>query len=207
MTRDKWEELFQSIVEHIRENHEQEINDAYDYFWEEEDPEEFLGGTTLAMGFHNLEDWMVCDYVDKATGKTFIESYINAKSPASDDMSALDAMKNSYISLYEVKSVGDTVTLIDICSDAEIALDDDRLKSLAPGDMFGARMLTLGDSLIMTNAIYPFGSKYKEAVMKHLDSMYKRYEKHYEDPTMQKFLRQETYTINTVWVTCLFRAK
>ena len=207
MTRDKWEELFQSVIEHIRENHEQEINDAYDYFWEEDDPEEFLGGTTLAMGFHNFEDWMVCDYVDKPTGKTFIESYINAKSPSAEDKSALGAMQDSHISLFEIKSVGDTVTLTDICSESEITLADDRLKCLSPGDMFGARILELGDDRIMTNAIYPFGSKYKDAVMKHLEGMYKRYEKHYDDPTMQKFLRQETYTINTVWVTCLFRAK
>jgi hypothetical protein len=87
-------------------------------------------------------------------------------------------------------------------------MHDERLGALAEGDMFGARVLDLGDGPILTNAIYPFGGRFKEHVMKHLDAMFNRYEKHCEGKgCMEDFLRQETYTINTVWVTCLFKAK
>jgi len=207
MTREKWEETFQSLIEYIRENHALEIDDAYEYFWEEEDPEEFIGGTALVMGFHNFEDWMACDYMDKKTGKSFIDLYLEAKSPSEEQRAVLEAMRQSYISVFEVRTAGDTVTLEDLSNGTELSLSDDRLKCLSQGDMFGARIFDAGGGLVMTNAIYPFGNRFREAVMEHLEAMYRRYAKHYEEPSMEKFLRQETYTINTVWVTCLFRAR
>jgi len=208
MTRDKWEELFQSVIEYIRKEHEKEIDEAYDYFWEEEDPEEMLGGTGLAMGFHNFEDWMVCDYINKETQKSFIDHYIETKSPSEGEAKALSLMKDSYISIYEVKSIGDSVTLNNVATGDDITISDDRLKTLSIGDMFGARVLDLGDGPFLTSAIYPFGNKFREHVMKHLEAMYNRYAKHCEgEKCMEDFLKQESYTINTVWVTCLFRAK
>jgi len=208
MTRDKWETLFQSVIDYIRKNHDKEIDEAYDYFWEEEDPEESIGGTALAMGFHNFEDWMVCDYINKESQKSFIDHYIDSKNPSEDEAKSLKAMKDSYVSIYEVKSTNDSVTLQNIATEKDITINDDRLKSLAMGDMFGARILDLADGPFLTKAIYPFGNKFKEHVMKHLDAMYNRYAKHCEGKAcMEDFLRQETYTINTVWVTCLFRAK
>jgi len=208
MTRDKWQKVFQSLMDYIRENHEKEIDEAYDFFWEEEDPDEFLGGTALVMGFHNFEDWLACDYIDRESSKSFIEMYIESRSPSADETEVLKAMKDSFISLFEVRSSGDSVVLNDIATGKDLTLHDERLCTLSKGDMFGARVLDLGGTLILTNAIYPFGNKFKEHVMKHLDAMYSRYEKHCEgEGCMEDFLRQETYTINTVWVTCLFRAR
>lgn len=208
MSRDKWQKTFDSLIEYIRENHEKEIDIAYDFFWEEEEPDEFIGGTALVMAFHNFEDWLACDYVDSETKKSFIEMYIESKSPSDEESAALRAMKDSFISLFEVKSSGDSVVLNDIATGKDLTLMDERLSVLSKGDMFGARVLDLDGSLVLTNAIYPFGNKFKDHVMEHLDAMYNRYEKHCEGQgCMEDFLRQETYTINTVWVTCLFKAK
>lgn len=208
MTRDKWQEVFNSLIKYIRENHKKEIDEAYDFFWEEEEPDEFLGGNALIMGFHNFEDWLACDYVDKETKKSFIDLYTDAKSPSGDESSILEAMKGSFTSLFEVKSIGESVVLNDIVTGKDLTIKDKRLNALSIGDMFGARILDPGGNPIFTNAIYPFGNKFKEHVMKNLDAMYARYEKHCEGQgCMEDFLRQETYTINTVWVTCLFKAK
>jgi len=208
MKKDAWETLFHSVIEYIRLNHEREIDEAYDYFWEEEDPEEFIGGTALAIGFHNFEDWMASDFTSRQTGKAFIDSYIESQKPSDENKVALNKTKDSFISLYEVKTIGNSVTLHNIATDEDISIDDERLKALSVGDMFGARVLDLGHGPFLTKAIYPFGNKYKEHVMKHLDAMYNRYAKHCKDKAcMEDFLRQETYTINTVWVTCLYKAK
>ena len=103
---------------------------------------------------------------------------------------------------------GEGVLLSDIATGKDLTINDERLGALSKGDMFGARVLDLGEGPILTNAIYPFGNRFKEHVMKNLDSMYNRHEKHCEGQScMEDFLRQETYTINTVWVTCLFKAK
>ncbi|MFC1549568.1 hypothetical protein ACFL4R_01710 [Nitrospirota bacterium] len=209
MTREKWQETFQSLIEYIREAHKQEIDTAYDYFWEEEDPEEILGGTALIMGFHNFEDWMACDYMNPETKKTFIDTYIESKSPSGPELDILKVMKDSFVSLFEVTSAGDeSVVLNDIATGRDLTINDKRLCALSKGDMFGSRLLELEGGPILTNAIYPFGGRFKEHVMKHLNAMYGRFEKHCEGKScMEDFLRQETYTINTVWVTCLFKAK
>jgi len=209
MTRDEWQETFQSLIEYIRENHAKEIDNAFDFFWEEEEPDEFLGGTALIMGFHNFEDWMAFDYILPEVKKSFIDLYIESKSPSEAVKSALNAMKDSFVSLFEVKSIdNDGVVLNDIATGKDLPIQDKRLETLSKGDMFGARALDLGDGPILTKAIYPFGNRFKEHVMKNLESMYNRHEKHCEGKScMEDFLRQETYTINTVWVTCLFKAK
>lgn len=209
MTRETWEGLFKSIIEYIREKHPAEIDEAYEFFWEEEDPGEFLGGTVLTMGFHNFEDWMVCDFKGETSGKTFIERYIEDNTPSEDENKALKIMAESFICLYEVKEKGDnTVTLTDIVREKDVKIKDERLENLTKGDIFGARIIDIGQGPMLTKAIYPFGNKYKEHVMTHLNAMYKRYAKHCEGQAdMETCLRQETYTINTVWVTCLFRAK
>ena len=49
MNRDKWQAAFHSLMEYIREHHKKEIDEAYDFFWEEEDPDELLGGTALVI--------------------------------------------------------------------------------------------------------------------------------------------------------------
>ena len=208
MNKEQWQEVFNSVMDYIREYHDKDIEDAYEFFWEEESPEEFLSGTPLIMGFHNFEDWAICDYNPKGAQPPYIDSYIETKSPDEDTLKALRAMQDSYISLFEVKSAGDETTLHCLTTNKDISIKDERLKTLSKGDMFGARILELGEGLFMTSAIYPFGSNFKESVMKHYNAMYDRYAKHCDgEPSHAAFLKQESYTINTVWVTCLFRAK
>ncbi len=55
-------ELFQSVVTFARTKQADLIDKAYEFFWEEEDPQDSFGGTALSLGFINFEDWLVCDY-------------------------------------------------------------------------------------------------------------------------------------------------
>ena len=55
-------DLVCSIIQFVRENHAETIDKAYKYFWDDQTPEEFMGGTALSLGFMNFEDWLIFDY-------------------------------------------------------------------------------------------------------------------------------------------------
>src|SRR5512134_1588494 len=99
-------ELFQDIIHFIRVNHTDTIDKAYSYFWDEENPDEFLGGSALTLGFHNFEDWLVFDYKVNEEGETFTDLFIRDRKDLDDNTRALlGKAKDSVMSLYEVVSV------------------------------------------------------------------------------------------------------
>ena len=205
----KWSLAFEAVMEHIREFHPDEIDDAYDYFWEEEDPEEFLSGLSLEIGFHNFEDWLVCDYRNKELdGKGFIERYMEATEVDEETVSILKVLDSSFLSLYEVASVeGDTVRLRDLALNKEVNLSEPRVCMLKPSEIFAARLVEVGGKLYMTHGVYPFSGRIKEKVVEYLGKLYSRYAKHNKDATMAAFLKSEAYSFNTIWVSCLHKIR
>src|SRR5512134_3603548 len=125
-------ELFQDIIHFIRVNHTDTIDKAYSYFWDEENPDEFLGGTALSLGFHNFEDWLVFDYKVNEEGETFTDLFIKSQHLGDDAISLLRRAQESVLSLYEVSSVAKDkrVLLKDILLDREVDL---REKAMAQG--------------------------------------------------------------------------
>ena len=67
--------LLQSIIHYVRDNHASDIDKAYSYFWDDAQPDEFLGGTALELGFVNFEDWLLFDYKVNEKKQTFIDIY------------------------------------------------------------------------------------------------------------------------------------
>ncbi|MDP1759439.1 MAG: hypothetical protein Q8K77_06550, partial [Thermodesulfovibrionales bacterium] len=99
-------ELIQSIINYVRENHADAIDKAYAYFWDEKNPDEFLTGNALYIGFVNFEDWLIFDYKANDAGESFIGLYIkNASGLKDDERKLLNKIKGSLLSLYEVVSV------------------------------------------------------------------------------------------------------
>jgi hypothetical protein len=54
--------LINAINNFIHEHYQEYIQEAFEYFWEEERPEEFLQGILLDIGEINFEDWLTIDY-------------------------------------------------------------------------------------------------------------------------------------------------
>lgn len=202
MGEDIWADAYNGIIQFAREKHAEEIETAYEYFWEEEYPEDFLSGKALELGFANFEDWLVCDYRPDG-GNGFIDRYIGEQKPGPEAVHTLEVMRDSLISLYEVVSSNGEIILEDIAMGGKVALRDERLSGLAPGSVFAARIINMDGSPVLGRCVYPFADR-KEASLSALDSQFQRYKKN-KNPEggMADFLREETYVFNTIWVSLL----
>lgn len=202
MGEDIWTGAYNSVVQYARQNHAEEIEKAYEYFWEEEFPEDFLSGRALELGFVNFEDWLVCDY-RAGDGKGFIDRYVDEQKPGAETVRVLEAMRDSVISLYEVEAENGAVALRDIARGKDVPIKDERISGLAPGSVFAARIIDLGGERVLGRCVYPFADR-KEAVLTALDSQFQRYLKNKNpEGDMAGFLVEESYMFNTIWVSLL----
>ena len=196
-------ELVCSIIQFVRENHAETIDKAYKYFWDENNPDEFMGGTALSLGFLNFEDWLIFDY--KVTDQeTFIDIYLKAHTLKEHEADLLKRIKDSVISLYEVSSVAKDkrITLTDLLMKSEHEIRDKALtRGLNKGDIFATRLLTLDGKTCMSGCVYPFTADQKKAVLTYVDKQFKRYVKNVKkDGTMRDFLKDYGDVLNIIWM-------
>jgi len=196
--------LFHSMIEYVRANHADAIDKAYEYFWDEKNPDEFLSGTALSLGFINFEDWLIFDYQVNDKKETFIDIYTREKQLKSEEAELLERIKDSGISLYEVASVSKDkkVAVRDLLINKEFSLRDKKLtRGLKKGDLFATRLLPLDNGYAMSGCVYPFRAEDKKIVLGYIDRMFKRYKKN-ENPagTMESFLRDYADVFNMAWM-------
>lgn len=200
-------DLFQSIINYIREHHAEAIDKAYEYFWDERQPSEILQGTALTIGFINFEDWLLFDYKSGQAKETFIDIYIKNKTLTGEEKDILNKIKGIGLSLYEVVSVSKDkkITLKDLLLDGEYLLKDKNLnRGLKKGDIFAARLLNLDMKYVMSGCVYPFRSADKKKVLDYIDRMFSRYKRN-ENPegTMREFLKDYGDIINIAWMSII----
>ena len=197
-------DLFQDIVQHIRTHHADLIDKAYSYFWDGENPDEFLGGTALSLGFHNFEDWMVFTYKVNEEGETFTDLFMQSHDLGDDTVALLRRAKDSLLSLYEVSSVAKDkrVLLKDVLLDNEADLRDKTLThGLKKGDLFATRILNLDGKDVMGGCVYPFLTSQKKQILAYLDRQFKRYTKNVkQDGTMRDYLQGYGDVFNLIWM-------
>lgn len=198
-------EIFESIIEYVRGTHGESIDKAYAYFWDEKNPDEFLSGNALYLGFINFEDWLIFDYKANDAGETFIDLYIKDSTGLKDDeVALLNKIKGILLSLYEVVSVSKDkrVLLKDLLIGEKVSLKENALiKGLKKGDIFAARFLPLDGGYAMSGSVYPFRAPDKKRVLAYVERMFKRYKKN-ENPegAMKSFLKDYGDTFNIVWM-------
>jgi hypothetical protein len=200
--RDK---LYNAVMSHMRKELPKEIESAYDFFWEEEYPDEFLSGMPLELAFMNFEDWLVCDY-RYPDGTTAIEMFKlkNEVDKDSDDM--LSSMRDSFISLYEVISIEDGLGLRDLVLEEEIDFPRNPLPQLEKGSVFAARLIESEGEYLLGRCVYPFTKDVLDDIMDAIDKGFRRYKKHNNpEGERRQFLKDESYTFNTIWISNLFR--
>jgi hypothetical protein len=207
MGQDIRTELFESIMNFARTNHAELIDKAYEYYWEEDDPEDFMGGTALGLAFINFEDWFVCDHRTE-DGESIIDMYRDASEGLSeDDLKALEAMRDSHLSIYEVVASGDQVALKDLVLDEEFTTEHDSLKSLKDGDVFASRFINLDGERVMSRCVYPFSTGAKDHVMENFGIALKRFMKHEPEGTVRDFIKKYSYTFNILWLDNIFKSR
>lgn len=202
-TRD---ELYGSVMEYMREFFPGMIDRAYEFFWEEEEPENFLSGLALELGFINFEDWFVCDYAEPETG-LIIDLFLE-KNPE-EDRNKYGPLKKSVISAFRVKGVNeDTAELEDLLLLRSYVLKPIPIEGLKEGDFFAARLLEFPEGPVLGACIYPFGSGMGDMVLDAVNSQFIRYKKN-KNPqgTTRDFLKEEGYTFNMIWMSGLYKKK
>lgn len=205
--RQQVREVFQSVVNFVREKYEDEIEKGYEFFWEEDYPEDFLLGTALDIAFMNFEDWLLCDHRLEG-GESFVDLYLRGRETTGDEEAVLKAMKDSVISLYEVVPADGGTALRDLLLDEEVRSGDGGPQDLAPQDLFAARFLDMGGRKVMSPCVYPYSRGIRGNVLEYVDKQFRRYLKN-KNPqgTMRQFLKEESYLFNAIWITSIFKLK
>lgn len=199
-----YEEIKEGVLKYVRDNFHEEIDKAYEYFFEEEYPEDFLKGTALRLAFINFEDWLICDYkIDNK--ESFIELYIkNNKGLKNTELKVLNEMQNSIISLYEISSLTPLV-IQDIIFDIKLLPPAKVLRKGQIGDLFATRFLKINGRLKMTGCVYPYGKR-KEKVLGYINKQFSRYIKDNKpDLTMRDFLKSHSDLFNIIWISHLYK--
>jgi hypothetical protein len=197
--------LIKSIINFVRENHKEAIDKAYEYFWDENYPEEFLDGTALSLGFINFEDWLVFDYKANDDKETFIDIFLNCTEELKDnELILLNNIKNSVLSMYEVTSVSKDrgVKLKDLLLDGKYELIDKTLsRGLKKGNVFAARLLTIDSKTVMSGCVYPYSASEKKTVLGYIDKQFKRYIRDEKpDGKMNDYLKDYGDIFNLIWM-------
>jgi hypothetical protein len=197
-------ELLQSIISYVRGNYSDKIDKAYTYFWDEKNPDEFLSGTALALGFINFEDWLLFDYKVNDKKETFIDIYIREQKVTEEKIELLKRIKSTTMSLYEVVSVSKDKRIIikDLLLDGEFSLKDRRLtRGLKKNDIFAARLLNLDKGYVMSGCVYPFRPMDKKNILAYIERMFGRYRRNENpDGDMKGFLKDYGDIINIGWM-------
>lgn len=204
--------LFESIIEWIRQSHAETIDKAYEYFWDEETPDEFLKGTALTLGFINFEDWLIFDYRVNEEKETFLDLYVKDHADLSDEVRDLICkVKGSLLSLYEVISVSKDkrVLLKDLLLEGEFSLRNKTLtKGLKKGDIFATRLLTLDGNTVISGCVYPYSPDRKKDLLASINKQFKRYIKNVDATgTMADYLREYGDVFNLLWMRFIMDAK
>jgi hypothetical protein len=197
--------IFQSAINYVRENHAEAIDAAYKYFWDDQQPDEIMGGVALELGFINFEDWLIFDYKANEEKETFLTIYGKCDPCLGTEESAvIDKIKDSVLSLYEVASVSldKKVLLRDLLLDREFSLRDKTLtRGLKKGDIFATRLLALDGNDVMSGCVYPYGADQKARVLRYIDRQFGRYKRNVcPGGDMAGYLKDYGDVFNLIWM-------
>ncbi|MBA4372920.1 MAG: hypothetical protein C0402_08655 [Thermodesulfovibrio sp.] len=197
--------IFQAAINYVRENHPEAIDSAYTYFWDEQQPDEVMGGVALELGFINFEDWLIFDRKANEKGESFLTIYGQYEKDLSpEELLVIEKMNGSILSLYEVASVArdKRVLLKDLLLGEEVPLRDKSLtKGLKKGDLFATRVLHLDDNHVMSGCVYPYSSAQKKQVLRKIEKQFSRYVRNVKPGgTMRDYLKDYGDVFNIVWM-------
>ena len=177
--------------------------DAFFTFWGEFDPSEYLKGHALQSADINFWEWVIHDWVDDERGKTLIDIYIDKRKVLStDEREVLTMMKNSVLSLYEVREIfPDKGLLLGdlILGDEYDVREKAATAALSKWDILCTRLQHVDGQYIMSGAVYAFPIKLKDAILGDIIFEYERYREYKPDANMQDFLKEHGEHFNFCW--------
>ncbi len=119
-------------------------------------------------------EWFIFNYKDSQSKEKLIDHYKLSDQSADipEVVEALDAIKASKRSLYEVRSDRDQAVLKDIFNNDDFAIEN---TIVALDQMVSGRIVTLGHKHYLIGDIFEIESRYKESIVKYTLEQYNQY--------------------------------
>ncbi|MBS3908325.1 MAG: SEC-C domain-containing protein [Actinobacteria bacterium] len=197
-----------AILTYLSKRHREAVEDAYEVFFDEFDPEEYLDDGLRNMAMINFWDWVVsdapADYDDPESGTTLLDFYIdeNRKDLAEDDLRVLDKLRNSYLSLYEVAGVYPEEGLLfeDLLLGGSCRVRErTATRYLNKWDIIAVRLLEIDGEWAMSGSIYSYHRHRKEYILDELKGDFELIACEHPDLTMREFLKENGDLFNYFW--------
>ena len=166
-----------AILTYLSKEHREAIEDAYEIYFDEFDPEEHLDGGLLNMAMINFWDWVVsdalADYDDPDSATTLLDHYIedHRQQLTADELSVLDRLRNSHISLYEVVEVYPEEGLVfeDLLLGGSTKVRErTATRYLNKWDIVAVRLLEIDGEQVMSGSIYSYHRHRKDKLIEEL---------------------------------------
>ncbi len=139
---------------------------------------------TDTVGF---AEWFIFNYRDDQSNERLINHYKLSDQSANipEVLEALDAIKASKRSLYEVRSDRDQAVLKDIFNNDDFAIENTIVEL---DQMISGRIVTLGHKHYLIGDIFEIESHYKESIVKYILAQYNQYTISMGQMTLDAFL-------------------
>lgn len=196
--------LIKKILDFAKRRFNSRLDDAFDYYWSDFDPEEKLDDGIIPFAMINYHEWLTYDWIpDIEDGRTVIEHFLEkSKRLTPAELRVLNVMKNALISLYEVQEVFPEKGLLlkDLLMGGEYDVKETAAtRSLRRWDIFATRLLYLDGKYIMSGCVYPYDTRQKEAIVKAIKRWLGKYKKDFPGATFSNFLKAESDLFNFLW--------
>ncbi len=195
--------LLEDILAFVKKNLRHTVADAYDYFWDDFDPEEYLDPPTFDLANINMWEWFIHDWRPDEGDKTLIELYMEGTGTLGpEERDLLHRMNDAVISLYEVQDVfpGQGMVLKDLLLGGEHHVrEKTATSSLRQWDILATRLIRLDGGIVMSGGIYPYPIEDKKAIIDHLKGSFRNYRKNFPEATMRDFLKRNGDLFNYYW--------
>ena len=140
--------------------------------------------------------------------ESLIDVYIKEKKPDGRTASLLTSMRDSALSVYGVKAIGEgSCTVEDMFGGGELILTGTAVPRLREGDLFGGRIFDFEGRNLLGRGIYPFNESNLDRAKLFLDKELQRYMRKHPEGTLRQMLKDEGYYMNVVWLNCLLTRK
>ena len=195
--------LIPEILEFAQKKLKHSIGDAYGFYWDEFDPEEYIDDQdTMQMADINFWDWFICDW-ESEDGEKVIDSFLVQNRYLKDEeLIVLNKMRDSIISLYEIQEVFPDKGFIakDLLLGGNLEVRD-RLasRSLVRWDVFAARITFFEGIYIMSGSIYPYSQGRKDEIIEDIMESFNDYKLDYPDAKLRDFLKEDGSIFNFFW--------
>ncbi|MHB1647021.1 MAG: YecA family protein [bacterium] len=204
--------LIKNLIDFYYQNYGETIELASFLFWEDFNPADYLKDASLERANINFTEYIIFDFIvneenDKTLIDSYIETYGNSGNSRNSNLSfeeieILKMMKNSYISLFQVKEVfeGQGLFLEDILINKEYDVSEKlATESLSKYDILATRLLYLDGKYIMSGSGYPYPLIKKQEILNEIKLDYKYYKKEYPNTTIAEYLKKNGNNFNTFW--------